>query len=161
MLDNKIERILKHEIFIASMDRIMQFEKKRIYCKHDILHSLDVARICYILVLENDLSYSKDVIYALALLHDIGRSKQYESGENHSIIGGKLAVEIMHDVGFLESDIDLVNKIILKHSGEHNVVTPKTLEEAFFQADFLSRQCSYCEAFDTCKWKIKNMRKDM
>lgn len=158
---NKIKKILNHKLFIENMRKIIQIEENRIYCKHDIFHCFDVARICYIIVLENNLHYDKDVIYALALLHDIGRAKQYESGEDHSLIGGEIAAQIMHDVAFSEHDIELVKDIILKHSGEHNILSPKTLKEAFLKSDFLARKCSFCSAIDTCKWKTKNFRNDI
>ena len=40
----------------------MEKEKSRIFCKHDLQHSLDVARIAYILNLEADLKIEKEII---------------------------------------------------------------------------------------------------
>lgn len=41
-------------------------------------HLLDVARIAYIRNLEKGYGFRKDVIYAAAVLHDIGKALQYE-----------------------------------------------------------------------------------
>ena len=61
-------------------------EDDRIYCRHNLTHFLDVARICYILCLENNIYISKDVIYsALTLLHDLGRAYEYKNGTPHDL----------------------------------------------------------------------------
>lgn len=41
-------------------------------------HFLSVARISYLMVLEKNLDIPKDIIYATAFLHDMGRADQYE-----------------------------------------------------------------------------------
>ena len=42
-----------------------------------------MARIAYILNMEQDLGLEKEVIYAAAVLHDIGKYAQYEDGTPH------------------------------------------------------------------------------
>ncbi len=46
------------------------------YCRHGLEHLLDVARISYIQVLEDGLDYDENVLYAAALLHDIGKGRR-------------------------------------------------------------------------------------
>ena len=38
---------------------------------------------------------SKDVVYAAALLHDVGRAEQYATGEDHDVAGARIAGEIL------------------------------------------------------------------
>ena len=57
-------------------------------------HLLDVARIAYIRNLEKGYGFRKDVIYAAAVLHDIGKALQYEEKVPHEIAGERIAGEI-------------------------------------------------------------------
>ena len=74
------------------MSDLAKKEEERIFCIHDIEHCLDVARISYILALENDIKIDKDIVYGAALLHDIGRAI---SVENHEIESVKTASDIL------------------------------------------------------------------
>ena len=67
-----IDRIINHPLFIMSMKKIHDYEIDRVFCCHGIEHSLDVARVAYIANLEQNLGFQKEMIYAAALLHDIG-----------------------------------------------------------------------------------------
>ena len=90
------DRVLKHPEFLRIMNRIKEQETERIYCHHELEHALDVARIAWILFLEEVVEAQtevltrrermllKDELYVCALLHDIGRSAQYETGIHHS-----------------------------------------------------------------------------
>ena len=82
-----IDRIIHHPIFKMSMKKIGECEKNREFCCHGISHSLDVARIAYIVNLEQHLGISKEMIYGAALLHDIGRWRQYEEDIPHEEAG--------------------------------------------------------------------------
>ena len=48
----RVNKILKHPIFLREQQRIKAFEKNRIYCGHQSEHLLDVARIGWIMILE-------------------------------------------------------------------------------------------------------------
>ena len=74
---SRIDAIINHHLFISCMEKNLQKEKNREYCKHGLQHCLDVARIAYILNLESKLGLEKEIIYAAALLHDITRSVSY------------------------------------------------------------------------------------
>ena len=47
-----IDRIIHHPIFKMSMKKIGECEKNREFCCHGISHSLDVARMAYIVNLD-------------------------------------------------------------------------------------------------------------
>ena len=76
----RVDRIIRNETFIWNMKKLLRLEQERIYCRHDMDHLLSVARIAYIKALEERIPVSKELIYAAALLHDIGRAAQYETG---------------------------------------------------------------------------------
>ena len=83
LFSRKMTAIWKHPLFQSSFQRIQEWEKDRIYCRHGMEHFLDTARIAYIRSLEETIPVSKDHIYAAALLHDIGKWQQYEDGTPH------------------------------------------------------------------------------
>ena len=46
------------------------------------------------------LLFSKELIYCAALLHDIGRARQYEDGTPHDEAGAAIAGQILNELGF-------------------------------------------------------------
>ena len=56
---HRIDKIIKDERFINRMNEINVAEKDRIFCGHGYDHLMSVARIAYILVLEERLDVSK------------------------------------------------------------------------------------------------------
>ena len=96
----KVNAILKNHKFCTYLSKINKLEENRQYCKHDLQHLLDVARIVYIKVLEENIHVKKEIIYAAALLHDIGRWQQYEEGISHELASVKLAKDILNECGF-------------------------------------------------------------
>ena len=87
---DRVNAILKHKTYRKYYDQIEKIEKDRIFCRHQMPHLLDVARIAYITNLERNLGYDREVIYAAAILHDIGKSFQYEERIPHEIAGEKV-----------------------------------------------------------------------
>ena len=79
----RVNKILYNEKYKELLNKLNKLEKERVFCKHNMEHFLDLARIAYIKVLEEGLNYNKEVIYAIALLHDIGRVFEYENGIPH------------------------------------------------------------------------------
>ena len=75
----RISYIRKHPLYVSSYQRLQELEQERIFCCHQMNHLLDTARIAYILSLERGIGISKEAIYAAAILHDIGKGRQYES----------------------------------------------------------------------------------
>ena len=68
---DKVNEILNNKDYKVYLEELSELEKERVFCNHTIEHFLDVSRIAYIRVLEEGLKYSKEVIYAIGLLHDI------------------------------------------------------------------------------------------
>ncbi|MFR6599239.1 MAG: HD domain-containing protein, partial [Finegoldia magna] len=90
--------VLNHKLFNKKINKIEDDEKTRVFCKHDFSHLMDVARICYIINLEENLNIDKDLIYVTALLHDLGRADEVDTGINHSILSQEIAQEILKDL---------------------------------------------------------------
>lgn len=72
----RIDQILSHPVFREQFALLQEAEKDRIFCRHTMEHFLDVARLMYIYNLEDQAGFSKEMIYAAGLLHDIGRYEQ-------------------------------------------------------------------------------------
>ena len=68
---HRLNEVVHHWIYQDYYGRIKRLEKERIFCRHQMTHLLDVARIAYIKNLEENLGLEKDVIYTAAVLHMI------------------------------------------------------------------------------------------
>ena len=143
-----IDIIMNNSMYTESLEKLKKYEENREFCNHTIEHFIDVARIAYIMVLEEKLSVSKEVIYAIGLLHDIGRVRQYEEGINHDIASVEMSREILKETSFTEQEIN----IILNGIANHRKESDNKLEEIIYKADKLSRQCFNCKAEKECYW---------
>lgn len=146
----KFNLILKNELYNKYVMKNKVCEKKRKYCLHDMQHFLDVARIAYILKLENSLDISKDIIYAAALLHDIGKWQQYKSGIPHEEASAVLSEDIMTQCGYDPLEISVVTKAIREHRAEGE--GKSLLGEIIYKSDKASRNCFLCKAEESCSW---------
>lgn len=154
----RIDKIMQHPLFQDAMKTIEQAEVDRIYCLHGMDHSIDVARICHILNLEMECGYKRDVVYAAALLHDVGRCREYTEGKSHHIESADMAREILGVCGYDEEEIALVSTAILHHKRKSEDINPCDLDEILYKADKLSRKCYDCKAAASCYWssEMKN-----
>lgn len=157
----RIQAIYSHPLFQEQFRLLSEAEKDRIFCKHTIEHFLDVARLMYLYSLEDGENLDKEVIYAAALVHDIGRYEQIAIGTPHDIASARMAQEILTDCGFTEDDIHLIQDAVLHHRG--NSVTGDTpLSRYLYRADKQSRNCFCCPASNECNWPAekKNLEID-
>ncbi len=157
----RIDLILKDPEFIEYLEHNNQAAKDDPFCKHDLSHMIDVARIAYILVLEKGfLNYfienaglkgraeAKEVIYATGLLHDIGKWKEYEAGIDHAAFGARLARDILIRAGYEDHEIEVIGRAIYEHRNISQNMS--FLGERMHRADNLSRACSKCKEKDNC-----------
>ena len=147
----RVNRLINDNEYTRLAQSIKQAETDRIFCRHGLSHSLDVARICYILNLEENLGIKKDVIYACALVHDLGRAAEYESGVPHHEAGRGIAQRLLERAGFDEEEILLVTEAVALHKDVTD--TDNSLALILCKADKLSRMCFDCEAIKDCYWK--------
>ena len=95
---DRVNAIWNHPVYQKYYRRLEKLEEKRIFCRHQMTHLLDVARIARIRSFEIGLGLDPEVIYAAAVLHDIGKSLQYEEKIPHEAAGVKIAGEILESL---------------------------------------------------------------
>lgn len=145
----RINKIIHHPVFVNQMDRLTDLESERIFCRHDLQHLLDVARLMWIDVLEHQILLDREVVYATALLHDIGRVNQIEQGIPHDQASAELAARILPEAGFTPVEAGTIIRAIRAHRTNESA---DTLSQVLYRADKFSRTCWSCGARNQCKW---------
>lgn len=154
----RVNRIWNHPVYQESLHKIQELEQERIFCRHDWQHFMDVARLAYIENLEQGLGISKEIIYAAALLHDIGRHLQYLEGVPHHKGGVRLAVPILEECGFRKEESILVLEAIGGHR-DTETGSKASLAGLIYRADKASRCCFACKAYKECNWSDEKKNK--
>ena len=153
---DRVNQIWKHPLYQTELHKLQLLEADREFCRHTPEHFLDVARLAYIRALEENYSVSKELIYCTALLHDIGRARQYEDGTPHDEAGAVIAEQILKELGFPPEKIQAIVSAIRGHRAETNQTI---LGQLIYRADKKSRNCFSCKAEPECYWSSakKNM----
>lgn len=144
----RVNRIWQHPLYQSHYHNLQTAEADRIFCRHGLDHLLDVARLMYIRKLEEGAELSKEIIYAAALLHDIGRYLQISEEVPHHEAGVFLSVEILSDCGFSEDEADTIAEAVM----EHRNGSESELGRYLYDADKKSRCCFACPAAGECNW---------
>lgn len=164
----RVDKILNDPRYRECLERNAACETTRRFCRHDLQHMLDVSRITYMLVLEDGTpgdeavqgivgespAVVKEIIYAAGLLHDMGRWRQYETGEDHAAAGARLAAPVLERAGFTAVEREIITTAIREHrtgGGEAS-----KLGQYLRRADDLSRPCAFCQARAEC-YKLDRM----
>ena len=100
----RVNKICEHKLWKQAVEEISQLEEKRVFCRHNTEHFLDVARLAYIENLEKGLGIEKELLYAAALLHDIGRVLEYTEQIPHDKGSVLLAEKILPECGFTKEE---------------------------------------------------------
>lgn len=147
---HRVDRIMDNSEYRALMESIRLRERTRIFCCHGLDHCLDVARIAYIMNVEGSFGIDREIIYAAALLHDVGRADPDDTGIEHHILSVRYASEILEQCGFDGQEKLLICDAI----GAHNTDGAERdgLAYLLYRADKLSRNCFECAAADQCYW---------
>lgn len=153
----RLDGILRDARFRDNLARIEKLEEQRVFCRHGLEHLLAVARIAWILTLEERLPFSKEILYSAALLHDLGRFRQYETQEPHHEAGAALAEEILRDAGYDAAEVAEIAAAIRQHGDEAQCRSE--LARLLYRADKLSRNCFCCAAQADCKWSGERRNK--
>lgn len=154
----RVNKILEHEQFKKCCKKIEKWEKKRKFCRHNMVHFLDVARIAYVYNLEEQTGIEKELIYAAALLHDIGRFKQYEDKTPHEKASLKYAPKILEDCGFNAQERESICEAIANHRNK-GIAQEHSFRGIFYRADKASRPCFACKMESQCNWKGEKKNK--
>jgi len=150
----RINRIIGDPRYRACIDKNAEAERDRIFCKHDPAHFMDVARIGQLINLEEAYGLSEEMIYAAALVHDIGRFRQYEDGTPHEEASALLAPEILTASGFDEKETGVIIDAV-RHHRDGAIKEERSLRGILYRADKLSRACYLCAAESMCNWKAE------
>lgn len=147
----RIRLIRQHPLFLEQFRLLQEAEKDRIFCRHTMEHFLDVARLMYIYNLENKSGLPKEIIYAAALLHDIGRYEQTVLGTPHQESGARIAGIILPECGFSPEETEKIQNAILCHRSS-GAQAEELLSVYLYLADKQSRNCFCCPASPDCNW---------
>ena len=145
----RVNLILENKDFKERTAQIRELEKDRIFCRHGMDHSLDVARIATMMASDEGIDVKRDVIYAAALLHDIGRPEQYTDGVEHELASAAAAPFILEECGYSEAETEKIVTAIINH-GNEAVMGEKNLTGLLYRADKASRKCYMCDAVNEC-----------
>lgn len=148
----RIDLILKHELFQYHLQENLAAEADRRFCRHNMGHFLDVARIARILNAEEGAGEDAELIYAAALLHDLGKHLQYSDRIPHEKASAAIAPKILADCGFSEEESAAITDAIAGHRDPDSASVPG-LTGLLYRADKLSRACYACPAENQCNWK--------
>ena len=152
----RVNEILSDKEFNKFIKEIEGLEQYRMLCHHNMEHFLAVARIGSILNLQEGTGIDRELIYAAALLHDIGRGQEYLTGVRHEKESARLAPDILQRAGFNGEEISAIISAISNHRNEEYAKDhPQTLDYYIYHADKLSRACFYCEASEQCSKRIE------
>ena len=148
----RVDAILRHPLFEEKLRLLDELEAERAFCHHDLTHLLDVARLMWIDALEQGLALDRDVVYAAALLHDLGRAEQMQHGIPHEQASAALAERILPDAGFTAEETAAVVAAIRCHRGSAPADARNAPGEILYRADKACRLCWRCDARGACNW---------
>lgn len=115
----------------------------------------------------NNLAVTREIIYATALMHDIGRISQIENDIPHDVASAKLCDVILPECGFAQWEIVMIKQAVLEHRNDlclnnslHFYSTQEKnfghiLSKLLYWADKKSRNCFNCPAYTECNWSFE------
>ena len=148
----RVDAILRHPLFEERLRLLDELEAERVFCRHDLTHLMDGARLMWIDALEQGLGLDRELVYAAALLHDLGRAEQIQRGIPHEQASAALAESILPAAGFTADEIAAVVAAIRSHRGSAPADARNALGEILYRADKACRLCWRCDARDACNW---------
>lgn len=142
-------QICRHPLWRQCLAEIAGREQNRRFCRHDVTHLMDTARLAWIENLERGLGVPKALVYAAALVHDLGRAGP--EGIPHEQAGLAPARKILEDCGFTPAERDEILKAVSFHR-DAAAAEDGGLAGLIYRADKASRLCLFCPAERDCYW---------
>lgn len=147
----RVTTLLHSQEYREHVQKIYDKERQRSFCKHDFHHFLDVARLSWIFLLQDGIEYLKDVVYAAALLHDIGRWKEYNGEGCHAQLSAELALPLLINAGYSPQERKIIVDAISEHRQQEEDFFSTPLSTALRKADKYSRLCFKCSSQVQCR----------
>ncbi len=157
---DRVNKILNHDLYKIYREQNEQAEADRRFCRHNIGHLLDVARIGMLYNLQEDYGLPGELVYGAALLHDIGRFRQYEDGTPHELASAELALQILKDSGFDDKESAVIIEAIRNHRNA-DIKTNRDLSGLLYRADKASRACYVCPVAEECNWSNRKKNQEL
>ncbi len=158
---NRLDKILENSLFKDCIEKNKLAEVHRRFCHHDIEHFFAVARIAMLLNLQENLQIEKDILYAAAFLHDIGRFLQYKENIPHEEASVDLAWKILPKCDFSTEEIEMITGAISSHRGSVEKDRVGILADVLYRADKMSRNCKFCDAYEECNWPDEKKQQEV
>ena len=114
---------------MSATSRITDFVQKEFSRFNKGAHTLDHIKRVYTLSMQiaDGLQVSTRVVEAAALLHDVGRPRESETGISHSILSGEMSKPLLQELGYSEIEIDQITDAIRTHRFSEGI-EPNSLE---------------------------------
>ena len=153
---NKTGLILQNKTFNNALCSLEKLESDREFCKHDLTHLIEVARIMLIINERENLNLDYNLIIGASLLHDLGRINGYKFNSDHHLEGQDLIKRILTECTYSKDEINKILSAISLHKSS----SEDKLSNTLFMADKLSRPCYTCKMKNECYWdnSLKNKR---
>ncbi len=147
----RLHRIWVSPLYRDYLSKIEEREKDRLFCKHDFAHGLEVARLSWIFSLEEGVVYAKDLVYAAAFLHDIGRWMEYDDHTRcHAHASAELAESLLTEAGYSAYEKKLIKDAVREHRQGEEKLYSSPLSVFLRKADKYSRLCFQCSFCNLC-----------
>jgi uncharacterized protein len=114
---------------VDTQSKLIEFVRREL-SKNDLgAHTLDHTIRVHSLSMQLSIGLpaNKRVLEAAALLHDVGRPREEESGISHSISSGEMGRNILTEIGYSDMEIEQVVKAIRTHRFSEGI-EPTSLE---------------------------------
>ena len=109
--------------------KIIDFMRKELSGSNSGAHTFDHTMRVFTLSIQigEGLPVSIRVLQAAALLHDVGRPRESEIGQSHSILSGEMGAPLLQELEYTESEIEQVLDAIRTHRFSEGI-EPNSLE---------------------------------
>ena len=114
---------------MSTKSMITDFVQRELAKSHVGAHTFDHSMRVYSLSMQlsKGLRVNMRVLEAAALLHDVGRPQEEESGVSHSILSGEMSRECLRELGYTAEEIQQITDAIRTHRFSENL-EPRSLE---------------------------------
>jgi len=114
---------------VSTKSMITDFVQKELSRSQLGAHTFDHSMRVYSLSMQlsEGLQVNRRVLEAAALLHDVGRPREDESGVSHSILSGEMSREYLRELGYSAGEIQHIVDAIRTHRFSEKV-EPTSLE---------------------------------